>query len=105
MCVQATRGKGGVSAVGKLEKAYFKMVRPFAFNGLEPGRGCTHVRTNRTGRVSRGEGEWESRRPWGPRAFRPLESKKRACVTGRPHVAPNAGARTAINLAHRNRSR
>ena len=26
-------------AVGKLEKACFKMVQPFAFNGLEPGKG------------------------------------------------------------------
>ena len=74
--------KHAMPAVGKLEKAYFKMVRPFAFNGLEPGRGCTHVRTNRTGRVSRGGGGVGVPAALGPPGLPPTRVQKESLCHG-----------------------
>ena len=74
--------KHAMPAVGKLEKAYFKMVRPFAFNGLEPGRGCTHVRTNRTGRVSRRGGGVGVPAALGPPGLPPTRFQKESLCHG-----------------------
>ena len=74
--------KHAMPAVGKLEKAYFKMVQPFAFNGLEPIRGCTHVRTNRTGRVSRGGGGVGVPAALGPPGLPPTRVQKESLCHG-----------------------